>query len=624
MANIALNITGDSSGGVAAMDDMGDAVGKSVVAWQEMSAAAKAAGKAVVDFLVDSTKKYAESERVLRQLTRASGEYAGALESQAKALSKLYNVDDDLIMQSETLLSQWGGATAASKDAEKAALNLAAAMGTDLNSATQALIKNVESGGAGLAKMGIHFETTGDRGRDLEAAIAAINGKLGGAAMADANSLTGQLHGASLAFEDIQKSIGGSVSQFLKQTGIVEKLTKAMRDLNGMFTPTADTQAEDPAFIAQQVEYWDGIASGHAEGWKDAQAGIKFTFEEAQAELAKWRAKLNPSNFNDSFDANGMGAVAGSTNKGGKEDAKEAARAAKEAAKEESDIRRDMAEADAREQKEFQKAELDAQDEYAKESIKIEKERLAEIKKSTEEVNAWIAQVNKEEAAAALKQQKEEIQIEEQALKDSNNRAAKKAHEASAAGEAIGAAFVNALGDQLQKLAAGEEFDVAIFVGDILASVIAVAGTVIGSAYGQPALGAAVGNLAAMGVRAGAGAISAGNKKGKAKTYHSGGWVDAPRFHDGTWIAPDEQRAILQTGERVLSRTEVHHMGGSGAVDNMAKGRGGGGPTIVNHIQAIDSKNAAESFMADLGQGMKRALRTGHGDVPRLLGAKLR
>jgi hypothetical protein len=615
VADINLRINGDASGGVDAMDEMGDAVGKSAVKWQEMANAAKFAAKEIAAFLVDSTKKYAESERVLRQLERASKEYAGALEEQAKALSALYAVDDDLIMQSETLLAQWGGAAAASREAEEAALNLASAMGTDLATATEVLIRNVESGGTGLAKMGIHFEATGDKGKDLEAAIAAINKKIGGAAAADANSLTGQLHAASLAFEDIQKSIGGSVAEFLKQHQIVEKLTAGLRSLNDTFTPEADKKAESKEYIAQQVHFWEEIAAGHITGWKDAEAQIKFTFEEAQAELAKWQAKLSPQNFNAAV--SGGPRVTGTTNRGGKEDAQEASRAAKEAAKEAANIRREMAEADAREQKEFQKAELDAQDDYAKESIKIEKERLAEIAKAQKAEEAASEKAQKEKVASELKAQKEAAQLEEKALKDQQERVEKKAKEAKAAGDAIGAAMVNALADQLSKLAEGGEFDAALFIGDILAAAVGVAGTVIGTAFGAPAVGAAIGNLAAMGVRAGASAISKGGKKQASRTYHDGGWVDAPRYHDGTWIGPDEQRAVLQHGERVLSRREVHHMGGPGVVDNMARG---GGSRVTLNVQAIDAKSVADTFSGSGADGLKQAMRRGHGALPALLG----
>lgn len=156
-------------------------------------------------------------------------------------------------------------------------------------------------------------------------------------------------------------------------------------------------------------------------------------------------------------------------------------------------------------------------------------------------------------------------------------------------------------------------------MGDILAAAIGVAGNVIGTAFGQPALGAALGNLAAMGVRAGASAISRDSKKNKPRTMHAGGWVgdeiDIPRHHSGAWIGGDERLSILQTGERVLARNEVHHMGGPGAVDNMA--RGGSGPTF--NVTAIDAKSFADTMTGAGGDGLKQALRRGHGSLPGVL-----
>ena len=159
--------------------------------------------------------------------------------------------------------------------------------------------------------------------------------------------------------------------------------------------------------------------------------------------------------------------------------------------------------------------------------------------------------------------------------------------------------------------------DAALFIGDILAAAVGVAGGVIGTAFGAPAVGAALGNLAAMGIRAGSSAISKSNKAGKTKrsSYHTGGWVE-PRYHDGAWSGDDEQRAILQTGERVLSRTEVHHMGGPAAVDAQARGRGG----LTLNVTAIDAKSVADSFSGNAADGLKQALRRGHGALPALLG----
>ena len=628
MTDLTLNIRGDSSEARTEVSALGetikkldDAVGVSTVA---IAKGFMAAGAAVAAFAGLSLKAYADSERTSRQLQRAAGDYTSKLEKQAAALAKLYAVDDDIIKQSQTLLVQWGGVAAASNDAEKAALNLSVAMGGDLRSATEDLIRNVESGGTGLAKMGIHFKATGDKGKDFEAAVAAINSKLGGAAATDAASLTGQLRAVGNAFEDIQESIGGSISKFIQQTGLVAKLTGAMRDLNGLFTPSIEARKEDPAGM---IQFWEQVASGNATAWKDQAAGIKFTFEEAQAELAQWRAKLRPADFN--VDEGGP-RITGTTNKGLKGgDAKsdEAdAHSARMAAVYEKNIeamRQAQKDEDAVDEHSRQQDLKDYADELALEGRRVSD--ALEIRKAGQKAYDDIRlEEEKKTAAHAEKVAGLEKQKQDESVKDSMDRSAKKASEAGAAGAAIGTAFVNALSDQLSKLAAGEEFDVALFVGDILASVIAIAGTVIGTAYGQPALGAAVGNMAAMGVRAGASAISKDSKpRKKPKTYHSGGWVDddidVPRYHSGAWIGGDERRAILQTDERVASRQEVANAGGRAALDSVLKGRGGG-PTIINNIQAIDSKNAAESFMSDLGQGMKRALRTGHGDVPRLLG----
>lgn len=576
MADIKLNIVGNAESGVAAMDDMGEAVGKSAVKWQEMANVAKMAGKAVADFLIDSTKKYMESEKALRQLSRASGDYADALEEQAQALSELYAVDDDLIIQSETLLAQWGGAAAASREAETAALNLASAMGTDLRTATETLIRNVESGGVGLAKMGIRFKETGDKGKDLEAAVAAINAKLGGAAEGDANSLIGKTHAAQLAFDDLQKSIGGMLATALDKSGALDFITLKIREM----TKGLEIGVE---LFPKLFKLASGVLRGNI--------SVDTALEEAKN--ATYSAGITPYSTAPSLTS--APAVAGKTNKalsGG------------------------------------QKAELQAHEElvaahdnlykHEEESAerhftKLEKMRFDLAKASADGAEAE----EKREAARLEEQARETARLEEQALKEQNDRVAKKAKQAQAAGDAIGAAMVNALADQLSKLAEGGEFDAALFIGDILAAAVGVAGTVIGSAFGAPAVGAAIGNLAAMGVRAGASAISKGNKSKTRATYHDGGWVEAPRHHDGAWIGPDEQRAILQTGERVLSRQEVHHMGGAGAVDNMARGRAA---QVTLNVQAIDTKSFADTMVGSGGDGLKQALKRGQGPLPALFG----
>lgn len=628
MADLTLNINGNASGASAALrdaggavSDLGDDVGKSVVKWQELANITKQAISAVVKFGVDAVRAYAEAERVQKQLTRVAGQYAEALGEQAEAMSRVYAVDDDIIKQSQTLMVQWGGVGAATEATTKAILDYAAATGQDATAATQDLIRNVESGGVGLAKMGVHFKATGDKGKDLAAAVEALNKKFGGAAKTNANTLEGSLTAAGLAFEDFKKAIGQAIGDMIQASGIVPTLTKQIRELkDSLFTPTMAKQAESQEFIQQQVTYWEDILAGHVKGYKDYEKGIEFTFEEAQAEWAKWRAKLTSEQKQGVFAAGGKPTVTGLTNRGGKDAEAQAEKMKAIREKNLEDTRayfkrdEELADQAAAEQQQSYADELNNTANFVKDRLKLDEETA----KAREQIRI---EDEKRAAESAERQAKHAAEVQERSIKEEKERMDKREAQAKSAGDAIGAAFVNSMAEQLSKLAEGGEFDAALFIGDVLASIVGVAAGIIGTAYGMPQVGAAIGNLAGMGIRAGFGAVSSQRRKARTtKQYHSGGWVgdeaELPRFHTGAWIRGDEQAAILQTGERVLSRTEVSRMGGPGGVDAAAKGRGG----ITVNVNAIDTKSAAESFTEGLGRGMRLALKSGRGDLPGLIG----
>lgn len=625
MADLTLNINGNASGASAALrdaggavSDLGDDVGKSVIKWQEFANVTKQAVAAVVKFGVDAVKAYAESERVQKQLTRVAGQYADALGEQAEAMSRLYAVDDDIIKQSQTMLAQWGGVGAATEATTKAILDYAAATGQDATTATQDLIRNVESGGVGLAKMGVHFKATGDKGKDLAAAVEALNKKFGGAAKTNANTLEGSLTAAGLAFDDFKKGIGQAIGDMIQASGIVPRLTKQIRDLkDSLFTSTMAKKAESQDFIREQVKIFEDILSGRMKGFNEK--GLEMTFEEAQAKLAEWSAKLK-SEVPDFSGAGALPPVTGLTNRGGKDAEAQAEKMKAVREKNLEDTRayfkrdEELADQAAAEQRQSYADELNNTANFVKDRLKLDEETA----KAREQIRI---EDEKRAAESAERQAKHAAEVQERSAKEEKERLDKREAQAKSAGDAIGAAFVNAMADQFSKLAEGGEFDAALFIGDVLASVVGVAAGIIGTAYGMPQLGAAVGNIAGMGIRAGFGAMSAKQRKARtAKQYHSGGWVgdeaELPRYHTGAWIGGDEQAAILQTGERVLSRSEVSRMGGKGGVDAAARG----GPTIVNNITAIDTKSAAESFTEGLGRGMRLALKSGRGDLPGLIG----
>lgn len=626
MSDLDIRINGDASGAEAAFDDVSAATKRSEVTATDLAKAYAVAGAAIVAGMASAVKAYAESERIQKQLTRAAGDYAGALGEQAKALSKLYAVDDDVIKQSQVLLTQWGGVGAATNEVEKAALNLATAMGTDLKTSTEDLIRNVESGGVSLGKMGIHFATTGDKGKDLAAAVAAINAKLGGAAAADAGSLTGQLNAASIAFEDVKKSIGGSIAEFVTQTGAVGTLTSALRNLNEFLTGEgADKLAKEGLRMTQWVNAQAALADAQI-ALKEAVADPKVSLtilEQFQSDVMSAQKRVDALKASAESLPSGV-AVTGETNKGMKTREADALAHAKSMEEIEKKLAEDWKKYLGGIDDLEENARIKEESDYAKE-LELSAKRVAVAEKEEEDkVSAMMLGVAKQlefEQKAEKKKAEVVAAFFAQANEDNIKAMQAQVDKWASVGSEMGASFVNALSSQLQALAAGGEFDLEGFMADILGAVVGVAGTIISVAFptAAPIVGA-VTNLANMGIHAGFSALKKSNQK--AKTFHSGGWVgdeiDIPRHHSGAWIGTDESLAILQSQERVLSRGEVGAMGGRQQVDHLAKG---GGAAVNVFLQAIDSKSAADSFVKDLGAGMKEAKRRGQGDLPALLGA---
>jgi hypothetical protein len=619
--DLSLNINGNASGATAAFaeagegaGELGEAVGKSAVKWQELANVAKAAAAAVVKFGVDSVKAYAESEKIQRQLVRVSGDYADALGEQAEALSKLYAVDDDVIKQSQVLLTQWGGVGAASKEVTEAALNMAAAFGGDVNTATEDLIRNVESGGTGLAKMGIHFKATGDKGKDLAAAVAAINEKLGGAASANAASLTGSLESASLAFEDLQKSIGASITSFLSETGVINGVTGALRTLDEFITQKQTRGLLDEGLRQTDVMQAKlNLATAEqqlrelkASGGGDTLIRLFQTdVDNAQAALDKLVGSTK------SLTLPGVESVTGRTNK-----------ALKGSDSSEDDIvggnKRLGISAEY-----IQEKTAEVVDAMALQSLAIQEAQEKQFKAEQEaekDQAAQIADIRAKAAEDQLRAADASYRDQRRLQDDALRKTLAQEQEWARAGNAIGAAFVTSLSNQLQRMMAGEDLDAGEVVANIIGDVLAVAGQVIGgaigAAYGGNAqLGAAVGG--AVGGLAGAGVKALGRAGRKPRQYHQGGpvgdEVELPRYHSGGYLAPDEVPMIGQKGEYMLSRQHVANMGGKAGVEQAINN--GGRPQFSFTIQTIDAAGTRQFFENDGGRGFYNALRTGRGSL---------
>jgi hypothetical protein len=76
---------------------------------------------------------------------------------------------------------------------------------------------------------------------------------------------------------------------------------------------------------------------------------------------------------------------------------------------------------------------------------------------------------------------------------------------------------------------------------------------------------------------------------------------NAPRFHDGAFLSPDEVPAILQRGERVLNRDEARSYGARGSM----------AAPVINVTIQTPSPTAFNASRAQIAADLARAVRTG-------------
>lgn len=548
MADIRVTVGGDASGAVDALNDTANATGAATEKFRLLSQGVQAAASMALKFAQDSVKAYAESERVTKQLERATGSLSAAFEKQASILSKKNAIDDDVIKKQQTMLAQWGAAPKDIEATTQAVLDYAAATGKDAVSATQELMTSVENGGGALKKLGVQFDATGQRTVDLRRAVVALSGKFGGAAGANADTLQGRLDGVSNAFGDLQKAFGAMVADMDAKLGVLSKV----RDVLTMIAA--------------------GVGAGLGGLKKVMETGKLSSFAQGAAETGTGGGS-SP-------------AITGASPIGGGSDTTNFGRRAMDSAT--GDI--------------IASGKLGEDEGTYSAWDKWQMEQAAAAKKAMDKLAADLSEHSDEAWAAVQKGESEVSGLLGAVIGDMDKQSAEMQAKFEATGQALGVGFINALTAELDKLGSGGEFDIMAFIAGLL--------PMIGSIFGP--IGGAIGGLAGAGLRL------AGKRRS-----HDGSWIGAPRFHGGGWpgVGVDEVPAILQSGERVLSRGEVSAMGGPSGVERAARGGGRGGVTI--NIAGLDTKSTREFFEDRGGQGLRDAVRSGQGDLARLLGEGL-
>ncbi len=572
MADLRLNILGNDEASVSLDSVQGKVLGL---------------GKALLEFSKSSVKAFEDQAKADRQLAAVAGQATEAFKAQASALQESLGVSDDHVQKLQTMLLRYGEAPAEIDKTVRAILDFSAATGQDAESAITQLTSSVTTGKMAFKDLGLQYDQTGSRGDVLKAATEALSAKFGGSAAADANSLTGSVEKAKQQFGELQETFGQMIADFVVKTDVVSGLTQVFKELNyAMGGGESDLE-----YSAAQKRI-HGIAN-ELQGLRDTfrdlsgQNAPVDILEKIIDQIADAEKRLKQAK-GGGLATTGAANVTKAGRTGGSDDSM--ARF-KEGLQERITVVTDAAEREAKLWDEHDRAQARAEEE-------AERDRLNSFKESLDERIDAITDAYREEARLAEEQDKAHAKEEARYAK---------------AGEDIGTAFANSLSGAIGKLAEGQEMDLGETVGDILAAVLGVAGSVIGTLL-LPGAGTAIGG--AIGGIAGSAIKGATRRK-----RHSGGYAGdgMARYHAGTWVGSDEEAAVLQNGERVLSRSEVSAMGGPSGVEGALRGRSGG--STVN-IQTFDAGSFREIFQGRGGRGLLDATRTGVGAPALLFGGR--
>lgn len=223
---------------------------------------AKDAAKELFDIFViegiEASSAQIDAINRLNQALAQNGQFTEETASHflefASAMERTTKFQDDAILNNVALLESMTGLRKEGLEkATKAAMDLSAGMGIDLDAATRLVGKAANGNIEAFARYGIVLQKTNDDAKNFANAMEVINQRFGGRAQAEIQTFSGALQLISKGFEDIQKAIGGAIT---KNVAVVD----VMKALGNMLFGVSDS-------IEDQEQQWrELIANGLVKG----------------------------------------------------------------------------------------------------------------------------------------------------------------------------------------------------------------------------------------------------------------------------------------------------------------------------------------------------------------------
>ena len=206
--------------------------------------------KSFIDAASDQEDAQLQLRNALELTGKASEDVVSAFDAQASAMQEMSRFSDEAITAIQALLTRFGVVPESMQGATQAVADFAAATGTDLQTAAEAVGRAIEGQTRGLRAYGIVLEDTGSKSQNLANAVAAIEDRFGGAALASVTNFRGQLVVLGNAFGELQETLGGFFTQSDTARNAFALIGEAIADLN---TFLQNNRAAIQAFVDQGV-----------------------------------------------------------------------------------------------------------------------------------------------------------------------------------------------------------------------------------------------------------------------------------------------------------------------------------------------------------------------------------
>ena len=198
---------------------------------------------AIVDQLVDAGKEAIAEEAAFTKLAtslRLSGNYskdaADGLVDFANEMEGLAMVGADVIANNLALLSSLTRLNSDGlKQAQKAAIDLSAALGIDLDTATNMVAKGINGQDMAFKKLGLTMNLTGTTAQNLATITDTLNQRFGGSAVSRMQTFSGALFSIKDAYGDMFKEIAKAITQNEVVIAVMNQVSKIFSSITEQF-----------------------------------------------------------------------------------------------------------------------------------------------------------------------------------------------------------------------------------------------------------------------------------------------------------------------------------------------------------------------------------------------------